>query len=35
MLGSVEKYGLARGIVLACWRLLRCNPLSKGGVDLP
>jgi hypothetical protein len=22
-----------RGLVLAVWRLLRCNPLSPGGVD--
>jgi putative membrane protein insertion efficiency factor len=35
LLGSVEKYGLAKGIILAGWRLLRCHPLSKGGIDLP
>jgi putative component of membrane protein insertase Oxa1/YidC/SpoIIIJ protein YidD len=22
-----------RGLVLASWRLLRCNPWSKGGYD--
>ena len=25
--------GRARGLVLAAWRLLRCNPLSYGGYD--
>jgi uncharacterized protein len=28
-----RRYGLARGTVLAGWRLLRCNPWSHGGVD--
>jgi uncharacterized protein len=30
---AVRTYGPARGFVLAGWRLLRCNPWSKGGVD--
>jgi len=30
---AVRHYGLARGTVLAAWRLLRCNPLSLGGYD--
>ena len=30
---AVRSYGVARGTVLAAWRLLRCNPLSNGGVD--
>ena len=30
---AVENYGILRGLVLAAWRLLRCNPLSRGGVD--
>jgi putative membrane protein insertion efficiency factor len=30
---AVRRYGLLRGAVLACWRLLRCNPWSHGGVD--
>src|SRR5579875_3002563 len=29
-----ERYGILRGVVLAGWRLLRCNPWSPGGVDL-
>ncbi len=31
--GAVREYGIVRGLVLAAWRLLRCNPLSNGGVD--
>jgi putative membrane protein insertion efficiency factor len=30
---AVETYGPLRGIVLAGWRLLRCNPWSSGGLD--
>lgn len=30
---AIEEQGLARGAVLAAWRLLRCNPWSHGGVD--
>jgi uncharacterized protein len=32
-LDAVREYGLVRGTVLAGWRLLRCNPWSRGGVD--
>ncbi|MCX6410232.1 MAG: membrane protein insertion efficiency factor YidD [Actinobacteria bacterium] len=32
---SIEMFGVSRGIVLAVWRLLRCNPWSSGGVDYP
>lgn len=32
-LQAVERYGILRGLVLAGWRLLRCNPLSRGGYD--
>ena len=31
--GAVQRYGILRGMVLASWRLLRCNPWSHGGVD--
>ena len=27
------RHGFLRGLVLAAWRLLRCNPWSEGGVD--
>jgi putative membrane protein insertion efficiency factor len=30
---AVRSYGILRGLVLAAWRLLRCNPWSLGGVD--
>jgi uncharacterized protein len=29
----VRQKGLLRGSLLACWRLLRCNPWSHGGFD--
>ena len=32
-LQALRQHGLARGGVLAGWRLLRCNPWSHGGVD--
>lgn len=30
---ALRKHGPILGIVLAAWRLLRCNPWSSGGVD--
>ena len=30
---AVREFGAARGVVLAGWRVLRCNPWSHGGVD--
>lgn len=30
---AVREYGAVRGLILAAWRLLRCNPLSYGGYD--
>jgi uncharacterized protein len=30
---AIRRYGILRGLVLAAWRLLRCNPWSHGGVD--
>ena len=30
---AIERYGILRGLVLASWRLLRCNPWSHGGYD--
>jgi putative membrane protein insertion efficiency factor len=32
-LEAIRSFGVARGTVLAGWRLLRCNPLSHGGYD--
>jgi uncharacterized protein len=31
---ALRRYGVLRGLVLAAWRLVRCNPWSNGGVDL-
>ncbi|HST55619.1 MAG TPA: membrane protein insertion efficiency factor YidD [Solirubrobacteraceae bacterium] len=30
---AVGRYGILKGLVLAGWRLLRCNPWSHGGYD--
>ncbi len=30
---AIEKYGALKGSWLACKRILRCNPFSKGGID--
>jgi putative membrane protein insertion efficiency factor len=30
---AVQRFGILRGLVLAGWRLLRCNPWSNGGYD--
>lgn len=30
---AIRSYGVLRGVVLAGWRLLRCNPWSYGGYD--
>jgi uncharacterized protein len=30
---AIQRFGILRGLVLAAWRLLRCNPFSSGGFD--
>ena len=30
---AIREFGILRGLVLAGWRLLRCNPCSYGGYD--
>ena len=32
-LEAVQKYGALNGGCLALWRIIRCNPFSKGGYD--
>ncbi|MCM1241257.1 MAG: membrane protein insertion efficiency factor YidD [Roseburia sp.] len=32
-LEAVRKYGALKGGLLALWRIIRCNPFSKGGYD--
>ena len=30
---AIETHGALKGSALAAWRVLRCNPFSKGGFD--
>ncbi len=30
---ALREFGILRGLVLATWRLVRCNPFSHGGYD--
>ncbi|MBR2902115.1 MAG: membrane protein insertion efficiency factor YidD [Clostridia bacterium] len=30
---AIQKYGALKGGFMALWRLLRCNPFSRGGYD--
>lgn len=30
---AIEVHGAIKGTMLATWRILRCNPWSRGGVD--
>ncbi len=30
---ALQQFGILRGLVLASWRVLRCNPFSHGGYD--
>jgi len=32
---AIEKHGIIKGAILSFYRILRCNPFNKGGVDLP
>ena len=33
MLEAINNHGVIIGILLGSWRILRCNPFSKGGYD--
>ena len=30
---AVERFGFVRGGAMTLWRVLRCNPFTRGGVD--
>ncbi|MCD8328305.1 MAG: membrane protein insertion efficiency factor YidD [Ruminococcus sp.] len=30
---AFKKHGFFKGLILAVWRILRCNPWSNGGID--
>ncbi len=30
---SLQKHGAIKGLARSAWRLLRCNPWSRGGYD--
>lgn len=30
---ALHQHGLLKGLVLSVWRVLRCNPWSRGGID--
>lgn len=30
---AVDRHGVVRGGMMALWRVLRCHPLAKGGLD--
>jgi putative membrane protein insertion efficiency factor len=30
---AIGVHGVLRGMLLAAWRLLRCNPWARGGID--
>jgi putative membrane protein insertion efficiency factor len=30
---AIRTHGAAKGAVLATWRILRCNPFGKGGIE--
>ena len=33
MIEAIEVHGVAKGLLLGLWRILRCNPFGKGGFD--
>lgn len=32
---TIQKKGLIMGSIKTVWRILRCNPWNKGGVEMP
>lgn len=33
MMEAIEVHGAFKGLLLGTWRIIRCNPWSKGGYD--
>jgi len=32
-LGAVQQFGILHGGAMTLWRIVRCNPWSRGGID--
>ncbi|MDP1538408.1 MAG: membrane protein insertion efficiency factor YidD [bacterium] len=32
---TIKKHGTPEGIKRGVWRIIRCHPFNKGGIDLP
>ncbi len=32
-LGAIQQHGVIKGIALGSWRIARCHPWAKGGID--
>ena len=30
---AINRFGLIKGSILGAWRVVRCNPLSRGGIE--
>lgn len=30
---AIQKYGAGKGLLIGIYRIIRCNPFSKGGYD--
>ena len=30
---AIQKYGALKGLIIGFWRIIRCNPFSRGGYD--
>ena len=32
-LGAIQQHGVIKGVALGSWRIARCHPWAKGGID--
>jgi len=32
-MGAIQQHGVVKGVALGSWRILRCHPWAKGGID--